>query len=300
MGGHPDTDLGAVTLTAGATSITVLTRVGLTVSSLDHRGEQYLSLHGGVAALRGGHTTGLPLLAPWANRLRGPDYVVDDRRVAVVGSPGVHLDANGLPLHGTMVGRDGWSIEQRDASSLTAVFDAAADPEVMASFPFPHSLTVRFAVEPARLTVTTTLRATGAVAVPVSFGWHPYFTLPGSERDDWWLELPDRLHLLLDELQLPTGAVVDEPAGRVDLLGRALDDGYLLGTDRRLALCGPDHRLEVALDGAYPVAQVYAPIGSPFVALEPMTAPTDALSRAQAATVAPGHQHTAGFVVTIV
>ena len=45
-------------------SLTVLPEVGLLGASLRHRGLEHLDLHGGAEAVRGGHTTGLPLLAP--------------------------------------------------------------------------------------------------------------------------------------------------------------------------------------------------------------------------------------------
>ncbi len=304
----PDRSVDPVTLSAGDTELTVLVDLGMVASSLRHGGEEFVSFHGGVAAVRGGHTTGVPLLAPWANRLRGPDYRAGDRSVAVVGTPGVHLDANGLPIHGTMVGRAGWvadpvrstgSGRSGATATLSASFDASADLDVMTSFPFAHRLTVEYRLEPARLTVSTTLEATGAVAVPVCFGWHPYFRLPGGDRDRWTLELPTRRHLALDELQLPTGVSEDEPAELVLLAGRSFDDGYALGEDRRFALSGSGRRIEITFGGAYPFAQLYAPVGSPFVAVEPMTASTDALTRAATACVAPGQHLTATFAVEL-
>ncbi len=171
-----------LTLTAGPTSVSVLPRIGFTISSLRHHDQEYLSFHGGVDALRQGHTTGVPLLAPWANRLRGPDYESGGQVVQVVGAPGVHLDANGLPIHGTMVGRSGWRVgpirTAADHGAVSATFDAGADAGVMASFPFPHTIAVELDLVPGALSVRTTLTATGAAAVPVSFGWHPYVSLP--------------------------------------------------------------------------------------------------------------------------
>ena len=37
-------------------------------------------------------------------------------------------------------------------------------------------------------TITTTLHATGERAVPVSFGFHPYLRLPGTDRATWQLD----------------------------------------------------------------------------------------------------------------
>lgn len=291
-----------VTLAVADTVLEVLPEIGLVCSSFTIAGREFLRFHS-VAAVRDGHTSGIPLLAPWANRLRGPAFEVDGAVVRVLGAPGVHVDESGLPIHGTMVGRAGWEVDPPvvtgDSASLVARFDAAACTEVMASFPFPHSLAVEYLLEPARLSITTTLSATGSMPVPVSFGWHPYFALPASAREDWTLELPDRFQLELDQRQLPTGEERFEPAATVPLVGRHFDDGYRLGTGREIALSDGNDRIVVGFDDTYTHAQVYAPIASNLVALEPMTAATDALSRGETRFVAPGEQFRATFTISI-
>lgn len=292
----------AITLSAGPTELTVLPEVGLLGASLRHHDEDYVDLHGGPDAARKGHTTGMPLLAPWANRLGGSRYRAVGRTVDLADAPSLHRDGNGLPIHGTLVGRRGWevvSVRTRPESSvLLARFDASTDPEVMASFPFPHELLVAWTVAPGRVTVATTLRPTGSTGVPVSFGWHPYFRIPGASRDDLRVGLPARHRLVLDERQLPTGDEVREPAETVDLAGRTFDDGYRLGRTRVLSLASDRRRIEVAFDRGYPFAQVYAPADHPFVALEPMTAPTDALARGSAPVVEPGADLTARYTIS--
>lgn len=309
--GHPDApgsvmpasgENHVVTLRVGDTALDVRPEIGLVCSSLTVAGREYLRFRS-VEAVRDGHTSGIPLLAPWANRLRGPDYVVDGVEVGVVGAPGVHVDDAGLPIHGTMVGRSGWVVDAPVTTStsarMSARFDASECVEVMASFPFPHSLGVEYLLEPGRLTVITTLTATGSFSVPVSFGWHPYFTLPGSTRSDWTLELPDRHHLELDEFHLPTGRENFEPAESISLTGTAFDDGYRLGDDRSMALTDGIDRIEVSFDDTYSFAQVYAPVASNLVALEPMTAATDALSCGRTPIVEPGGCLPATFTISI-
>ena len=292
----------AVILSAGETTFTVLPEVGLLGTSLTHRSREYLDVHGGVASARAGHTTGLPLLAPWANRLDGDTYRVGSRSVDL-SDVAVHRDDNGLPIHGSFVGRSGWQImsmrAQVGSASMAARFDAASDPEVMASFPFPFEIAVGFTVTPGRLTVATTLSATGRRAVPVAFGWHPYFRLPDCDRDVIRVGLPIRGRLILDERGLPTGEEVSESAEIVRLSERSFDDGYRLGRDRQLMLIGGRRRLGVSFDRHYPFAQVYSPPGADFVALEPMAAPTAALSRADTPMVEPGERFTARFAISL-
>ena len=295
---------GAFVLRAGPTAFTVVPGLGLLGTSLRHHDREFLVLRGGADSVLGGHTTGLPLLAPWANRIGGDTYRVNRTDVDLSAAPGVHRDGNGLPIHGTMIGRAGWEVERAEAlngyARLTARFDAAADEEVMASFPFPHELTVGFRVRPGDLDVTTTLTATGRRSVPASFGWHPYFQLPGEDAADLRVHLPTGDHLELDERMLPTGAEETGYSRKAPLVAPGYDDAYRLRANHRLlTVSGRRRQLTMGMDPGYAYGQVYSPPGEHFVALEPMVAPINALGDGLAPMVAPGESYRARFRVTL-
>ena len=174
----------------------------MTGVSLRYQGREHLALPGGLDALRAGRTAGLPLLAPWGNRLASRRY----RAAGVdVDLRGLRLgtDDNGLPIHGLLVGKPGWRVDRqvrarrRPRSSLTSIdVDARA-------FPFPHRIELSITARDGSLTVDTTIVPTGRRRVPVAFGWHPYLRVPGTPRARWRLRLPARTHLLLDERGIP-------------------------------------------------------------------------------------------------
>jgi galactose mutarotase-like enzyme len=282
---------------SGELEATFLPGHGLRGVSLRHRGEELLAPPRVPGGREVDEVRGLPLLAPWANRLGGRSYSVDG---VVVDLEGLDLttDANGLPIHGTMSDQAGWEVAEAGPSSFRATF-AYDTPELLAAFPFPHALTLDVAVDGAALTVATTLRPTGERSVPVSFGFHPYLRLPGVGRDELVLRLPDRRHHLCLDSGLPTG-VAEAEAAEADPLGeRTFDDLYVLGDDRRLGIEGGGRRLTVELDEGYPWAQVFAPTGSDFVCLEPMTAPVNALVTGDGRHVGPGASFTATFTLRV-
>jgi len=136
--------------------------------------------------------------------------------------------------------------------------------------------------------------------VPISFGWHPYFRMPSVRRPDVTLVLPKRRHLPADVRGIPTGKSTRQPAERAPIAGRTFDDGYRLGQrDRWLGLEGGGRCLTIEFDDGYPYTQVYIPAGKPFVALEPMTAPTNALVSGDHVVVKPGDAYSATFTVRI-
>ena len=249
-------------------------QLGMLGCSLLHRGEELLHPRGGVARYEAtGSTMGIPLLHPWANRLGGTTYTVGERTVELdMDSPRVRTDANGLPMHG-LIHASSW--EPREGATATLDFGAHAD--LMAEFPFAHTVTVRATLEGSTLTIATTIDPAGA-PVPVAFGYHPYLVLPNVPREQWEVEIPLTERLTLDELTLPTGASETVEPFKGALGDRTFDDAYAGAADgTTFVLSGGGRRIELKLLRGYTHAQVYAPPGEDTISFEPMTAPADAL-----------------------
>jgi aldose 1-epimerase len=226
-----------------------------------------------------GSTAGIPLLHPWANRLQGMRYRAAGREVQLdAASPMLHLDVHGLPLHGVPWSRLAWEPIESQRDRLSARLEWCRK-DLLDVFPFPHriELTARLCAE--ALTLETTLIAGPDGPVPVSFGFHPYFGIPHVPRAKWQLGLPAMHRLLLDERGIPSGA--EEAWNRFDseLGERSFDDGFaLLDACPSFCLTGGGRRITLELLAGYPYAQIFAPNEQEFVAIEPMTAPTNALA----------------------
>jgi aldose 1-epimerase len=289
----------AVTLSSGELQATFVPEMNLLGASLRLGGEEFLALPGGLGAYRRVRTTALPLLAPWANRLSARAYRAGPIRVDL-DELDLYTDPNGLPIHGTMSAREPWEVGAvrtgGRVARLRAGFEYAGE-ELLAAFPFPHRLETAIEVDGRTLTVATTIRPSGRRSVPVSFGYHPYFRLPGGRRAAWRLLLPRRRHVELDERGIPTGQSTEAPAEAEPIGARTFDDLFELIGDRRLAIQHGTRRLTVRFGDGYPFAQVYAPPGAGFACLEPMTAPTNALVTGDYPVVRPGESLTARFSI---
>jgi aldose 1-epimerase len=288
----------------GGIDATFAPEAGMVGCSLRHRGEEVLGQRHGLAAyVEKGSTMGIPLLHPWANRLGAKRFDVADRQVDLEsGAARLTLDPHGLPMHGLMAAATGWRLERLEATVLTASFDFAAQEALITAFPFPHEIALDATFEGPALTITTSVRATGDVAVPISFGFHPYFRLPGVARAEWLVEIPVRERLVLDDRMLPTGErePVDVEAG--PLGSRTFDDAYLAPPDSApFVLAGGGRRIEVSFAPGYPFAQVYAPADDDVIAFEPMTAPTNALvtDGPELRLVEPGETYRTAFTITV-
>lgn len=266
---------------------TFVPRAGMVCCSLRHRGVELLAQRSGVREYaRRGATMGIPLLYPWANRLAGLRYPGLHGEVQLdPADPLLKLDGNGLPIHGAIAGALPWKLlEDPGAEADRAGADrvharlAWRSPELLAIFPYSHTVELRAHVAGARLTITTTVRADGGCAVPVSFGFHPYLTIGGTDRRDWLVELPDATRLLLDERMIPVAAGAPVEPRRFTLSDGGWDDA-LTGLEQAAAfsVSAGERRIEVQFWEGFSHAQIYAPSDQDFICFEPMTAPTNAL-----------------------
>jgi galactose mutarotase-like enzyme len=292
----------ARTLVAGDLEAVFWPGRGMLGASLRHRGTELL---GRVEDLEGAaarrSTAGIPLLHPWANRLASPRYRALGRDVILdPSSPLLHCDEHGLPMHGVPWPLLSWEIVEVAPHRLRAQLEWMRG-DLMAVFPFPHRLELVATLASDTLTLETTLAAGPDSPVPVSFGFHPYFTFSELPRGQWQMELPALRRLVLDRQGIPTGG--EEVFGGFEgpLGDLHFDDGFaVLDEQPTFAVFGSDRRITVEFGSGYPYAQVFAPKDKAFIALEPMTAPTNALASGRGLHVAhPGGHYRAVFRIRV-
>ena len=273
------------------TTVTFAPGAGMVGCSLTHDGEELLGMRAGLAAYReSGKTFGIPLLAPWANRLEAREF--DGVTLEVDGTPGVHPDGNGPPIHGLLAGCPDWVITRSEANEggpeagawLVAELKFDASRPEFPAFPFPHVLEVSVHLHASTVTIKTTVTATSDRQVPVAFGWHPYFAPPGGDRQDWTVAKPFTHQVDLDDRCVPTGEVTRVPVD-IDVLGDPTEGGHVydelftqVPAGTKSWVEGGNTRITLSYDSGYPYAVLFAPADQPLVAIEPMTAPTDPLS----------------------
>ncbi|WKG04244.1 aldose 1-epimerase [Mycolicibacterium sp. HK-90] len=300
-------DVQTVTLKDPSSSMTAtyVPAAGMVCTSLAdiQAGErvEYLGRRRGLQAyISDGKTMGIPILYPWANRLSSNTYSVEGAEVNLIpGENGVRTDANGAPIHGVLAANPDWQVTEESANGLAATLDWA-EPRLLATFPFPHRLTMTVTLADRTLTVATTVTPTAPQSVPLCYGYHPYVTIPGVPREDWRLQTPHMRHLLVDDRGLPSGESRVWPGGAQQLGTTELDDGFDdVEMGAVFTLSGGEHQVEVAFERGYPAAQLFAPRVDNVVGIEPMAAPTDALRTGRYTTAAPGKPETAIFSIKV-
>jgi aldose 1-epimerase len=150
---------------------------------------------------------GVPLLAPFANRLDETAFYANGRKynfdleLGNVRGP--------IPSTGYVNGSKAWQLVEAKADQRSAWVTCRLDfykiPLFMAQFPFAHTITMTYRVSEGALEVHTRLDNLSTEPMPVAIGFHPIFELPDGSRDDWTVSLDAKTHWIEIPQRLPTG-----------------------------------------------------------------------------------------------
>ncbi len=259
--------------------------------NVEGRNFLYFPYPGVAAFARAPRLCGVPFLAPWANRLDGDAYWANGKRYLL--NPGLgnlRRDGNQKPIHGLLGFSNAWKLAEANADDTSAWAVSRLEfwrhPEMMAQFPFPHTLSMTYRLRDGKVQVETAIENHGTDPMPIAIGFHPYFQLHDTHRDEWHVHLAARDHLLLNPQLIPTGERKPvEFADPYSLSAGPLDDvfGNLIRDPDGLArfhVEGGRERITVTYGPKYTVAVVYAPRGQDFICFEPMAAITNAFNLA--------------------
>ncbi|MGQ0733902.1 MAG: aldose 1-epimerase [Acidobacteriota bacterium] len=216
--------------------------------------------------------SGIPFVGPWANRLDEPAFYANGRKYALDMDLG-NVRGGAIPIHGFLSTTDRWQIIdlQADATAawLTSRLEFHREPTWIAQWPFAHIVEMTYRLQGGVLEVQTTIRNLSSEPMPVAIGYHPYFTLTDSPRDQWTLAVAARTRWPLAPTKLPTGET--EPIERLFPNPRsiALDDYNLddvfsdLVRDAEgrstMSVAGRSQRVEVIMGPRFRSVVVWAP-----------------------------------------
>jgi len=234
---------------------------------------------------------GVPLLAPWANRIDGDGFWANGKRYLFNPDLGnLRRDGNKKPIHGLLNFSSEWKLMEvkadADAAWSASRLEFWRHPDMMAQFPFPHTLTMTHRLREGSLEVETAIENHGTEPMPVGIGYHPYFRLHEAPRDQWHVHLAARDHMTLNAQLIPTGE--SKPLEFEDphaLAATQLDDvfgGLVRDPDGRSRFWveGGRERVTVSYGKKYTTAVVYAPRGQEYICFEPMSAITNGFNLA--------------------
>lgn len=265
-----------IRISDGDLSASIDTACGNNCRSLLYRGAEFAYM---PAEWKPPALAGIPFLAPWANRIDGESYLANGWRYFLNSALGnLRYDANHLPIHGLVLFTDRWRVIRQDAAAVTSRLEFWRIPEWMAQFPFAHAIEITHRLHGGSLEIETAIENLADEAMPLVIGFHPYFQLENSSRENWRIYLAAREQAILSEKMIPTGERKPVEPGWRALAGESFDTPFTALTGEKFVVDDGVRRLAVRYGAKFPVAVVYAPEKHDFVCFEPMTALTNAFN----------------------
>lgn len=229
------------------------------------------------------------ILVPWPNRVARGLWMLDGEPQQLE----ITEPAFNNALHG-LLAMDFYRAADHAANAVTLA--ATLDPQP--GYPFTLETTIRYQLLDDGLTVTHRIRNLSTRSAPVAVGAHPYLRVGDVPTDDLVLRIAAGTRFEVDEQFIPTaevptaGSVFDLHGGGL-LRDLVLNDafGELVTKDGVAvhSVAAPDGRsVELWQDANFEYVQVYTCRTFPSagairfaVAIEPMTAPPNALATGQ-------------------
>jgi aldose 1-epimerase len=246
--------------------------------------------------------SGIPFLGPWANRLDEQAFYANGKRYIFNTDLGNVSGAH--PIHGFLSFTDKWTVTEvkadKKAAWVTSRLDFYREPSWMAQFPFAHTIEMTYQLAAGVLEVKLRLQNLSSEPMPVSIGFHPYFQLTDSPREDWTIRIGAKKHWLLNGDKIPNGETVPieqmfPDPNRIELQDYSLDDVFsdlVRDADGRalMRVKGKAQQLEVLFGPKYNTVVVFSPQPRDsanragaipnFICFEPMAGITDAMNMA--------------------
>ncbi len=217
------------------------------------------------------------ILFPFPNRLKQGKYKYEGIEYQFP----TEEKHNGNAIHG-LVRKQPFKLEGYEAhdtgGKVKLAYYSSGD---LPYYPFPFGLYIEFEYHNNQLTTKFSVENRGNTHMPVGLGWHPYFSL-GEKVDDLELKLPFVSQVELDEINLPTGKVIDffdyENFNKVG--ERGFDDCFKLIMQDKSALFSTAKGCGLAFEGSkeFLFLQVYIPEDRDSIAIEPMNCNVNAFN----------------------
>ncbi len=231
-------------------------------------------------------------LWPFCDRIPGGSYTFQGNEYSLP----LNDPDSGDAIHGFFYEMPVSIVRNTEGTAETLLeMQAVLASNAVGGYPFAGRVVLTFVLEPSRLTVEMLCRNTGTTPCPVSFGWHPYFQLPGTRSvDDLLLQTTADSFVPVDGSLKPTGTIEDvrdteydfreQPSRKFTALaGRELDIALTCRRSHEIetVLRSATHDLFLRQSGAFRFQQLFIPPSRQAIAIEPLTAAANAFNEPQ-------------------
>lgn len=216
------------------------------------------------------------LLTPWVNRVRNGNYSFKGKNYQLP----INEPALGNAIHG-LLARVPFTLVQKTESSVTLEHAyQGAEP----NYPFPFTFRYTYTLaEEGGLEITFMAQNMGSTSMPFACGWHPYFSFPNTKAADLSIKFHPTSRFLSDSQMIPLKEENLQGKSEFVFSQEKVDHVFRLEPREKHVTEFIDHKHQRSLfltqsSVQFPFLVVFQPEGYHSVAIEPMTANTDAFN----------------------
>ena len=226
------------------------------------------------------------LLSPWVNRVRNGNYSFEGRNYQLP----INEENLGNAIHG-LLARKPFSYQIEGSKAIVRYAYQAEEK----AYPFPFETTLTYEFDANNVFhLQFEAKNTGDGNMPFACGWHPYFRLPAGELADWTIRFDSISKFHSDSQMIPLREESYDASHGVNLGEETLDNVFRLKPMDKHLTVFENGTTKLTLEQSsndFPFLVVFAPENENCLAIEPMTANTDAFNTGDGLRIlAPGEK----------
>ena len=216
------------------------------------------------------------LLTPWVNRVRNGNYSFKGKNYQLP----INEPALGNAIHG-LLARKSFTLVKQSSSSVTLMHEYKGEEP---NYPFPFQFQYTYTLtDSGTLEVTFEALNTSVGPLPFACGWHPYFSFPDTTVADLEINFKPISRFLSDSQMIPLKEENLNGKQQFKFSNDKIDHVFRLEPMEihRTEFIDTKHQKRLILEQSsilFPFLVVFQPEGFNSVAIEPMTANTDAFN----------------------
>lgn len=219
-------------------------------------------------------------LSPFVCRMANAQYSLNGKLYEIE-----HKFVDGNAIHGLLYDKHFTIVSEfsdDEKASVTLKYNYKKDDK---GYPFSYRCEVTYSLLPDNLLkIETTIINLDDETIPLSDGWHPYFSL-GGKINDWQFYFNADAMVEFNDQLIPTGKLVEYVGFNEEkLIGETfLDNCFLLKQDETIPCCtlyNPENKIGISFypDSSYPYLQIYTPPHRKSIAIENLSSVPDAFN----------------------
>ena len=211
------------------------------------------------------------ILFPFVNRIKDGKYSFQNQNHQLeLNKKEVHN-----AIHGLISKKKYILVNQETTENFASITLSYCEFENPKGFPFNYTVLLTYTLTLDTLELKVNVKNDGSKTFPFSIGWHPYFY--SNNLYNSFIIFNSDEKIIVDKQQIPVKTTNISLDADLQIKDKKLDDCYHL-KNNTMGFKTPDYHINISSSTKDNYLQLYTPSEKNFIAIEPMTAPSNSFN----------------------